>query len=78
MKPGDLVKLIQDGLGDVCVASIDDSGIWGVDHNTVAVFLNEHHWLNERGHEKKKIRILVKGRIGWIYESECEVIDETG
>jgi hypothetical protein len=77
MQPGDLVKLVHDGLGDVCVAAIDNSAIWSVDHGAVAVFIDEYHWLNERGCEKK-LMILVEGRTGWIYESECEVLNETG
>lgn len=26
---------------------------------------------------ERKIRILIEGRLGWIYESECEAVDET-
>ena len=77
MQSGDLVKLIQDGLGDICVAAIDSSAVWSVDHGTVAVFIDEHHLLNERGLEKK-LMILVEGRMGWIYESECEALNEAG
>ena len=77
MKPGDLVKLVSDHVSAVVwVADIDDRKRWFFDKGILAIFLDEHHWLNERGDEKK-LRILVEGRIGWIYESECEVISET-
>lgn len=77
MKPGDLVKLISDGpTGVVYVAGTDVREQWTFDEGTLAVFLDEYHWLNERGREKK-LRILVECRMGWIYESECEAIDET-
>ena len=77
MQPGDLVKLAHDGPGNVCVAAINSSIVWSVDHGTVAVFIDEHHWLNESGLEKKLI-ILVGDRVGWIYESECEALNEAG
>ena len=78
MKPGDLVKLVsEDHSTRIYVAAIDVREQWIFDEGTSALFLDEHHWLNERGHEKK-LRILVEGRIGWIYESECEVISEAG
>lgn len=77
MQPGDLVKLVHAGSGVVCVAAIDSSAVWSVDHGTVAVFIDEHRWLNERGLEKKLI-ILVEGRVGWIYASECEALNEAG
>ena len=77
MKPGDLVKLVSDDPhAMVYVAAINGREQRAFDDGTPAVFLDEHHWLNEHGREKK-LRILVEGRIGWIYESECEVINET-
>lgn len=60
----------------VYVAAIDGREQLPFDDGTYAVFLDEFHSLNEHGREKK-LRILVEGRIGWIYESECEVISET-
>ena len=76
MKPGDLVKLASDNhSAQVYVAAIGIREQWIFNEGTSALFLDEHHWLNERGHEKK-LRILVDGRVGWIYESECEAIDE--
>lgn len=77
MKPGDLIKLVsEDHSTQVYVAGTDVREQWIFDEGTLAVFLDEYHWLNERGREKK-LRILVEGRMGWIYESECEAIDET-
>ena len=78
MKPGDLVKLVSDDhSAQVYVAAIGIREQRIFNEGTSALFLDEHHWLNERGHEKK-LRILVDGRVGWIYESKCEVINETG
>ena len=77
MKPGDLVKLVSDDPhAMVYVADIDDRKQRAFDDGTLAVFLDEYHSLNDRGREKK-LRVLVEGRMGWIYESECEVISET-
>lgn len=79
MRPGDLVKLVStDHSRQIYVASINVHvhEQWIFDEGTSALFLDEYHWLNV-GCEKK-LRILVEGRIGWIFESECEVIDETG
>lgn len=77
MKPGDLIRLSSDySERGVCIASIPTTEQWWVDSGTLAVFLGVH-LAADHGLEAK-YEILVDGRAGWIYESECEeVIDET-
>jgi hypothetical protein len=43
---------------------------------TLAIFLGEHEVTDRLG--ERKIRILIDGIQGWVYESELEAIDETG
>lgn len=77
MKPGDLIRLTS-GYSDtwVCIASVPANDQWYVPVGTLAVFLGVH-LAADHGLEAK-YEILVDGRAGWIYESECEeVIDET-
>ena len=75
MKPGDLVKLLADPLGSVMIGSFNpDLETWLVDHGTIAVFLDVYR--EEDSINNKKLTILVKGCVGWIYVDECEVIDE--
>lgn len=82
MKPGDLVRLTIDpfqGQTVVYVASIPSGGQWAFDDGTAALVLGEHldaavsMKINDR-----KLKILVEGRLGWVFESECEVISEPG
>ena len=42
---------------------------------TPAIVLGEHEMADLRG--DRKIRILIDGIQGWVYESELEAIDET-
>ena len=73
MKPGDLVKLLADSLGSVMIGSFNpDLETWLVDHGTIAVFLDVYR--DEDSINNKKLTILVKVRVGWIYADECEVI----
>ena len=75
MKPGDLVKLLGDSLGGVMIGSFNpDLETWLVDHGTIAVFLDVYR--EEDSINNKKLTILVKGRVGWIYADECEVIND--
>lgn len=78
MKPGDLVRLSSDYSDrGVCVAGIHTRARWWFAEGTLAVFLGAHNAV-EFGHEQK-LKILVEGQIGWIYETECaEVISEAG
>ena len=41
---------------------------------TLAIFLGDHEGADLRG--DRKIRILIDGIQGWVYESELEAIDE--
>lgn len=80
MNPGDLVRLVADpdmSSPFVHVAWIPHAGQQAFDEGTVAVFLGDHTVALPLDGERK-IRILIEGRLGWIYESECEAIDETG
>jgi hypothetical protein len=43
---------------------------------TPAIVLGEHEMADLRG--DRKIRILIDGIQGWVYESELEELDETG
>ncbi len=79
MKPGDLVRLTIDpfqGQMVVHVASIPPGDQWVFDDGTTAMVIGEHLdaaiSINDR-----KLKILVEGRVGWVFESECEVINET-
>lgn len=75
MRLGDLVKLLADSLGSVMIESFNpDSETWLVDHGTIAVFLDVYR--EEYSIRNKKLTILVKGRIGWIYANEREVIND--
>jgi hypothetical protein len=75
MKPGDLVKLLGDSLGSVMIGSFNpDLETWLVDHGTIAVFLDVYR--DEDSINNKKLTILVKDRVGWIYADECEVIND--
>ena len=80
MKPGDLVRLTIDpfqGQMAVHVASIPSGDQWAFDDGTTAMVIGEHLdaaiSINDR-----KLKILVEGRVGWVFESECEVISEPG
>lgn len=80
MNPGDLVRLVADpdtSDGVVHVAWIPRAGQQAFDEGTVGVFLGDHT-SSQFFDGERKIRILIEGRLGWIYESECEAIDETG
>lgn len=71
MNPGDLIRLTS-GYSDtwVCIASVPANNQWYVPVGTLAVFLGIH--LEAAHGLEAKYRILVDGRQGWIYESECE------
>jgi hypothetical protein len=79
MKRGDLVRLTVDqfqGQMVIYVASIPQSTQWLFDDGTLALVLDEYFGPEVGG--ERKFKILVDGRTGWVYESDCEVIDETG
>lgn len=74
MKQGDLVKLLADSLGSVMIGTNSDSEkTWIVGHGTIALFLDNH---DEDSLNNKKLMILVEGRVGWIYDDECEVLSD--
>jgi hypothetical protein len=76
MKPGDLMQ-ISDPEGTYV---INLSTGYAMPHpypdGTPAIVLGEHEVADLRG--DRKIRILIDGIQGWVYESELEAIDETG
>lgn len=75
MRLGDLVKLLADSLGSVMIGSFNpDLETWLVDHGTIAVFLDVYR--EEYSIRNKKLTILVKGRVGWIYANEREMIND--
>jgi hypothetical protein len=79
MKPGDLIRLVADpdmSDGVVHVAWIPPTGQRAFDEGTVGVFLGDYNFVSPRTDGERKVRILIEGRLGWIYESECEAIDE--
>lgn len=84
MRPGDLVRLVADpdtANGVVHVAWIPPTGQQPFDEGAHAMFLGDHTHTRPPSHDRidgeRKVRILIESRLGWIYESECEVIDET-
>lgn len=75
MRLGDLVKLLADSLGSVMIGSFNpELETWLVDHGTIAVFLDVYR--KEYSIRNKKLTILVKGRVEWIYANEREVIND--
>ena len=79
MKPGDLVRLVADPETDgaVVVGWMTPADQQPFDEGTVAMFLGDHTGAFPFDGERK-VRIMIGGRLGWIYESECEAIDEAG
>ena len=78
MKPGDLVKLVSHVCPEVVYVAFFDAPKQGAfDNGTHALFLGKHLWTDESLSisGKQKFKILIEGRVGWIYESECKVID---
>lgn len=79
MKPGDLVRLTVDqfqGQMIIYVASIPQATQWHFDDGTLALILGEYFGPEEGA--ERKLKILVDGRTGWVYETDCEVINEAG
>ena len=78
MKPGDLVKLVSHVCPEVVYVAFFDAPKQGAFNNgTHALFLGKHLWPNESLSisGQQKFKILIEGWVGWIYESECKVID---
>ena len=74
MKPGELVRLFQEGDPDIpyVVGSFKGEG-FEVPAGSVALVIKL-----TRGDEfGAHCHILVDGRAGWAYRDDCEVIDET-
>ena len=77
MKRGDLVRLTVDqfqGQMVIYVASIPRATQWLFDDGTLALILGEY--FGPEVGDERKFKILVDGRTGWVYESDCEVINE--
>jgi len=75
MKPGDLVRLFQEGDPDIpyVVGSFKGEGGFEVPASSIALVIKL-----TRGDELGTIcHVLVDGRAGWVYRDDCEVIDET-
>ena len=76
MKPGDLMQ-ISDPEGTYVVnISTGYAMPEPYPEGTPVLVLGEHEVLLQPG--DRKIRILIDGILGWVYESELEAIDETG
>lgn len=79
MKPGDLIRLCHDSnfeAGTVTVAAIPLTHQRAYDHGTLAIFLGEYREIHPYNGAETKMRILVEGMVGWIYESECEAVND--
>jgi len=77
MKPGDLVRLYEPNHGGeyFTVGNVNrDLSGWAVPQGTVALVTKV---IPDRG-DGVTCYILVDGKMGWVYEEDCEVIDETG
>ena len=77
MKPGDLVRLrdYRSEVEDVTVGNLDmNQRGWVVPNGTIALVTKI---ITGRG-DAANYHILVDGKVGWIYEEDCEVIDEAG
>ena len=79
MKPGDLVRL-DTGFGEktyiVEVPKSSNSGQFSRPNGALAIFLGPHALAHENTNAELKSLILVDGRVGWVYESELEEIDD--
>ena len=77
MKPGDLVRLCdyRPGVEDVTVGNLDvNQRGWVVPNGTIALVTKV---ITDRG-GAANYHILIDGKVGWIYEEDCEVVNETG
>ena len=77
MHPGDLVRLYEAGRRDIdyIVGSfLSGVGGWAVPCGTLAVIIGA---IPDLGHGLK-YRVLVDGKMGWVYKDDCELVDETG
>ena len=76
MKPGDLVRLYEPNRGGeyFTVGSVNrDLPGWAVPQGTLAVVTEI---IPDRG--DGVTHVLVDGKMGWLYEEDCEIVDETG
>jgi len=76
MKPGDLVRLYETtDIETYTVGSLDrDLPGWDIPGGTIALVTKV---IPDRG-DGVTCYVLVDGKMGWVYEEDCEVIDETG
>jgi hypothetical protein len=76
MKPGDLVRLSEgDGSETFWLGNLDVlSGGIGIPDGSIGIVLRLHSpAFNE---EESKLDVLVNGCVGWVYLTDCEVIDD--
>jgi hypothetical protein len=76
MKVGDLVQISEPGGTHIFNLSTGRTTPHPYPDGTPAIVLGEHEVATPR--RDRKIRILIDGIQGWVYESELEIIDETG
>jgi hypothetical protein len=74
MKPGDLVQISVPKGTHVFNLSTGYVASQPYPDGTLAIFLGVHEVADPRG--ERKIRILIDGIQGWVYESELEELDE--
>ncbi len=75
MKPGELVQISDPEGAYVVNLSTGYAMPEPYPEGTSAIFLDFHDVADLRG--ERKIRILIDGIQGWVYESELEVISES-
>jgi hypothetical protein len=76
MRPGDLVRLCdyRPEVEDVTVGNLDvNQRGWVVPNGTIALVTKV---ITDRG-GAANYHILIDGKVGWIYEEDCEVFNET-
>jgi len=76
MKPGDLMQISDPDGSGVYVVNIESGYAMTVPYTdgALAIVLGLHEVADLRG--ERKIRILIDGIQGWVYESELEGLDE--
>ena len=79
MTRGDMVRLLSvsdDNIDRVVVLSTPGQQRHIFDQGTLAVYLGV--WQRATKHGEAKIQVLVENVVGWVYNSECEVISGKG
>ena len=78
MNRGELVRLLSyDDQGVVVLGTATpDQGRHVFDNGELAVYLGV--WQQATDRSDAKFQVLVQNVVGWIYESECEVVNAEG